>query len=185
MGAASVVITPKVADEVPAVWLAGYGQGRQAEIVHDDIYARAVFIHDGQFGLAIVACDLIGLFHDEVAKVRAELDRLQLSPSVDYVLISSTHTHAGPDTLGLWGPVGRTGVMPGYLQRVRTACVDAVRQAHRDTRRGTLRIGTADVNRQVELIGDSRLPKVIDSQLTVIQAKSDKGESIFTLVNMP
>ncbi len=185
IGTASVVITPKVADDAPPVWLAGYGQGRQAEAVHDDIYARAVFLHDGQFGLAIVACDLVGLFNDDVKKVREELGRLRLSPSIDYVLVSSTHTHAGPDTLGLWGPVGRTGVSPGYLEKVRTACVDAVRQAHRDARRGTLRIGTADVNRQTELIGDSRLPKVIDSQLTAIQAKSDKGETILTLVNMP
>ncbi len=185
IGAASVVITPRVANEAPPIWLAGYGQGRQAEVVHDDIYARAVFLHDGRFGLAIVACDLIGLFNDDVKKVREEVGRLKLSPSIDYVLISSTHTHAGPDTLGLWGPVGRTGVMPGYLQKVRAACVDAVRQAHRDARRGTLRIGTADVNKQVELIGDSRLPKVIDSQLTVIQGKSEKGETIVTLVNMP
>lgn len=185
IGSASVVITPKVAHDAPPVWLAGYGQGRQAEGVHDDIYARATFIHDGQFGLAIVACDLIGLFHDEVAKVRKELGRLQLSPSIDYVLVSSTHTHAGPDTLGLWGPVGRTGITPGYLDEVRTACVDAVRRAHRNARRGTLRIGTADVNRLAELIGDSRLPKVIDSQLTVIQATNDGGEMIVTLVNMP
>lgn len=185
IGAASVVITPKVADDAPPVWLAGYGQGRQAEAVHDDIYARAVFVHDGRFGLAMVSCDLIGLFRDEVVKIREELGRLQLSPSIDYVLVSSTHTHAGPDTLGLWGPVGRTGVMPGYPEQVRTACVDAVRQAHHDARRGTLRIGTADVNRQVELIGDSRLPKVIDSQLTAIQAKSDTGQTIVTLVNMP
>lgn len=185
IGAASVVLTPQVGDEAPPVWLAGYGQGRQAEAVHDDIYARAIFIHDGQFGLTIVACDLVGLFHDEVATIRKELGRLQLSPSIDYVLVSSTHTHAGPDTLGLWGPVGRTGITPGYLDKVRTACVDAVRQAHRDARRGTLRIGTADVNRPAELIGDSRLPKVIDSQLTVIQATNDSGETIVTLVNMP
>ncbi|MGQ9649826.1 MAG: neutral/alkaline non-lysosomal ceramidase N-terminal domain-containing protein [Phycisphaerae bacterium] len=185
IGAASVVITPKVEDEAPPVWLAGYEQGRQAEGVHDDIYARAIFIHDGQFGLAIVACDLIGLFHDEVAKVRKEIGRLRLSPSIDYVLVSSTHTHAGPDTLGLWGPVGRTGITPGYLDRVRRACFDAVRQAHRDARRGRLRIGTADVNRPAELIGDLRLPKVIDSQLTVIQATNDTGETIVTLVNMP
>ncbi len=41
VGAASVAITPKVAPDAPPVWLAGYGMGRQAETVHDDIYARA------------------------------------------------------------------------------------------------------------------------------------------------
>jgi len=88
------------------------------------------------------------------------------------VLVSSTHTtRAG--TLGLWGrwPNGHNA---GYLQKVRKACVDAVARRIA-TLGGTLRIGTADVNRQAELIGDSRLPKVIDSQLTAIQAKSDKG----------
>ncbi len=185
VGAAAVVITPKVGDDAPPVWLAGFGEGRRAEAVHDDIYARAIFVHDGQFGLAIVACDLIGLFRDEVVQIREAVGRLGLKPSIDFILVSSTHTHAGPDTLGIWGPFGRTGVTPGYLKQVRAGCVDAVHRAHQTARPGTLRIATADVNRVAELIGDSRKPIVIDSKLTVIQARDAEERTIVTLVNMP
>jgi hypothetical protein len=185
IGAASVVMTPKVSADAPPVWLAGYGMGRQAESAHDDVYARAMFIHDGHFGLAIVACDLIGLFRDEVLDIREEVGKLSLNPPIDYILVSSTHTHAGPDTLGIWGPVGRSGITPGYLKKVRASCVEAIRRAHRTARPGTLRIATADVNKTAELIGDSRRPIVIDSKLTVIQARDETGKTIVTLVNMP
>jgi len=185
VGAASVVITPKVAADAPPVWLAGYGMGRQAEKVHDDVYARAMVIHDGKFGLAIVTCDLVGFFYDDVLQVREAVDKLGLEPKIDHVLVSSTHTHAGPDTIGIWGPVGRTGLIPGYLARVRAACVEAVQTAHRKAKRATLRIATIDANAQATLIGDSRLPKVIDSNITVIQAKPKRGPAIVTLVNMP
>lgn len=185
IGASSVVITPEVSQGGPPVWLAGYGLGRQAEGVHDDLYARAMFLHDGHFGVAIVACDLIGLFRSEVELIRAEIARAALAPPIDYVLVCSTHTHAGPDTLGIWGPVGRTGASPEYLTRVRGACVRAIRSAHAGARPGRLRIASADVNKSVELIGDSRRPIVIDSRLTVIQGLDPDGKVIVTLVNMP
>ncbi len=185
VGAASVVITPKVAAGAPPVWLAGYGIGRRAQKVHDDIYARAMVIHDGEFGLAIVACDLVGFFYDEVLKIREAVEKLGLEPKVDYVLVSATHTHAGPDTIGIWGPFGRTGLIPGHLAKVRAACVEAVQTAHKKAKRATLRIATADANAQATLIGDSRLPKVIDSKITVIQATPKRGRAVVTLVNMP
>lgn len=185
VGAGCVTITPKVDESAPPLWLAGYGQGRRATAVHDDIYARAFYVRDGRFSVAIVACDLIGLFRDEVLRIRQAVDALSLRPAVDYVLVCSTHTHAGPDTLGLWGPIGRTGISPGYLERVRAACVESVRQAHASARPAQLVIATTDVNRSGELIGDSRLPKVIDSMMTVIQARESSGRAVATLVNLP
>ncbi|HOW69497.1 MAG TPA: neutral/alkaline non-lysosomal ceramidase N-terminal domain-containing protein [Phycisphaerae bacterium] len=185
MGAASEVITPKVAPDAPPVWLAGYGPGRQAEAVHDDIYARATVISDGKYTVAIVACDLIGLFREDVLRIRKDVDQLQLKPPIDYVLVSSTHTHAGPDTVGLWGPIGRTGVNAEHLKQVRAACVEVTRHAHAAMRPATLRIAHADVNEMAQLIGDSRQPIVIDSQLTVVQAKDETGRVIVTWVNMP
>ncbi len=185
IGASAVVITPPVDPTSPPVWLAGYGLGRQAERRHDDIFARAICIRDDRFGIAIVACDLIGLFRDEVLEIRRQVSELRLDPPVDYVLVSSTHTHAGPDTIGIWGPFGQTGITPGFLKQVRTGCVEAIRRAHQAARPATLRIATADVNAKAELVGDSRLPKVIDSRLTVIQATGTDGRTVATLVNMP
>lgn len=185
VGAASVSITPKVAPDAPPVWLAGYGMGRRAQKIHDDIYARAMVIHDGKFGLAVVACDLVGLFYDQVEMIRAEVDKLGLTPKIDYVLVSSTHTHAGPDTVGMWGPIGRTGLIPGHMQKVRSACVEAIRKAHAKSKRATLWIAQTDANGPAKLIGDSRKPIAIDSTMTVIQARTRSGKAVVTFVNVP
>ena len=46
-----------------------------------------------------------------VERVRKQL------PGFTYVLVSSTHNHEGPDTLGLWGPNPfQSGVDPDYLK---------------------------------------------------------------------
>lgn len=185
VGAASVVITPKVAPDADPVWLAGYGMGRRAIEVHDDIYARAMVVHDGKFGVAIVSCDLVGLFYDQVEMIRKEVAELGLEPKLDYVLVSSTHTHAGPDTIGIWGPLGRTGLTKGFLRKVRDSCVQAIKESHEKMRTVTLRIATVDVNERVRLIRDSRQPTVIDSIMTVIQAKQAGGKVVATLINVP
>src|SRR5262245_59904377 len=76
------------------VYLAGFGKNRQATRVHDPLLVRAVVLaHDGKT-IALVSVDVVGLFHDFVETVRARL------ADVSYVLVSSTHNHHGPDTLG-------------------------------------------------------------------------------------
>ena len=48
-------------------------------------------------------------------------------PGFSYVLISSTHNHEGPDTLGLWGPSPfKSGVNPAYMKLVQEQIIKAV-----------------------------------------------------------
>ncbi len=186
VGAAAIDITPEVSPDAPPVWLAGYGMGRQAEKAHDPIFARAMVVSDGQFGVAIVALDLVGFFYDQVEQIRAEIAKLDLKPKIDYVLISSTHTHASTDTVGIWGPYVKTGIQPGYLERVRKACIDAVSHACKSAKKAKLVIAQIDVNSFGHFIGDSRTPKVLDTTMTVIQARPLRGNrALATLVNIP
>ena len=54
--------------------------------------------------LVLVALDLIGFFRPDVYEViRVKVNR----PDVQ-IVIASTHTHHGPDTMGLWGPDQKT-----------------------------------------------------------------------------
>ncbi len=115
-------ITPAL-DGKP-VWLAGFGKGRKATGVHDPLMARAVVFADGKTKIALVAVDLVGLFREPVERVRKQL------PGFAYVLVSSTHNHEGPDTLGLWGPnFATSGIDADYLAKVEAGIVAAVRQA--------------------------------------------------------
>src|SRR5712692_139138 len=121
-GFAEADITPKLGDK--PVYLAGFGQNRRATGVHDPLMARAVVFKHGDRQLAMVSIDVVGFFHENVEQVRKQL------PGFDYVLVSSTHNHEGPDTLGLWGPSPFvSGIDPAYMKSVEEQIVKAVRDA--------------------------------------------------------
>src|SRR5262249_16235538 len=85
------------ADITPAlggkpVYLAGFGQNRKATEILDPLLVRAVVLRHGETKIAIASADLVGLFFTSVQRVRKEL------PGFQYVLVSSTHVHHGPDT---------------------------------------------------------------------------------------
>ena len=82
------------------VWIAGFGNKRAANGIHDDTWARTMVIDDGKTRLAIVVLDAIGFMNDDVIDVRK---RIHGEAGVTYTIITSTHTHEGPDFLGLWG----------------------------------------------------------------------------------
>ncbi|MEC7945988.1 MAG: hypothetical protein VX265_00390, partial [Myxococcota bacterium] len=115
--------------EFQAVWLAGFGQSRPANGVHDPIWARTVAFGTGDTAVALVSLDLVGWFYDDVTAIR---DRAaELGADVDLVIVQSTHQHEGPDTLGQWGQrVGKTGVVASYqahvVEQAAQSVVDAV-----------------------------------------------------------
>jgi hypothetical protein len=158
--------------------MAGFDTNRRATGVHDDLWARAVAVSDGRTRIAIVAVDLIGVFHGDVLKARERLQ--QRSPGATLV-VASTHNHEGPDTMGLWGK-GRfsSGVDPKYLERVRAAIADAAAEALSRMRPGRLVLGRT---RTPGLIRDGRLPEVIDDTLVVLQAVGEDGTTLGSVVN--
>jgi hypothetical protein len=165
-GFAEVDITPPLGEK-PA-YLAGFGQNRKATKVHDPIMARAAVLKNGRQQVALVSVDLVGFFHPNVVRVREQL------PGYDYVLVSSTHNHEGPDTLGLWGPNPFTsGIDPDYLKSVEASVVRAVRLAEKAFRPVTARLGTAAAP---ELLHDGREPYVKHDELVAILLRDTKGD---------
>lgn len=176
-GFARSVITPTL-DGRP-VYLAGFAQGRHATHVHDDLFARAVAMSDGERTIVIVSVDLIGLFQEEIEKMRRLL-AARRGPGVE-LAVAATHNHEGPDTLGLWGPSPlETGVDPRYLAAVRERVVEAA-QAALD-RLTPARLVVAEA-RTRGLIADSRSPEIVDDLLTVAQAVDGEGRTLGVIVN--
>ncbi len=169
VGFAEVDITPDVKAKGKPVYLAGFGQKRKATGVNDPLMARAFVLSDGKRKVAVVSVDLVGFFLDNVEHVRKAL------PGFDYVLISSTHNHEGPDTLGLWGPSPlQSGVDRQYLALVEKRIAEAVRAADKARKPATARIGTVTAP---ELLHDSRMPLVKHDELVAprfTDAQSDK-----------
>jgi hypothetical protein len=169
-GFAEADITPRVKEK--AVFMAGFGHNRKATGVHDPLLARAVVLQHGKEKIALVSIDLIGFFHPQVEKVRQRL------PGFSFILVSSTHNHEGPDTLGLWGVSPfKSGVDAGYLSLVEKQIVTAVKAADADRKVVRARIGSAHAP---ELLHDSREPYVKHDELVALEFldKADKPAGI-------
>ncbi|MHB1425492.1 MAG: neutral/alkaline non-lysosomal ceramidase N-terminal domain-containing protein, partial [Gemmataceae bacterium] len=170
-GFAEADITPSLKDKT--VYLAGFGHNRRASGVHDPLMARAVVLRHGKEKIALVALDLIGFFHPRVESVRQRL------PGFRYVLISSTHNHEGPDTLGLWGASPfQSGVDAEYLAQVETRIIEAVKAADAGCQAVRVRIGSA---RAPELLHDAREPFLKHDELIALEFR-DKDDKPAGLV---
>ena len=179
-GAAKAVITSDVAAD--KVYLAGFGNNRLATGVHDDLFARCLALSAGKETLVLCSVDLIGLFYDDVLKIR-DLVKAQ-APQVSHVIVASTHDHEGPDTLGLWGPTPfESGIDEKYLdwidERIAACAVESV-GALEDAQ---LTLARDEHPLLAQLQDDSRPPYVKDPHLFVMRLASTGGKPIATLVN--
>jgi len=102
--AARQAITPQ-----HSVWMAGYGLGpvRRSRGTEGELYARALALSRDDRTLVLVSVDLIGLWREDVEAIRRLVGRQWTQDAPPAVIVACTHTHSGPDTLGLWGGVSR------------------------------------------------------------------------------
>ena len=168
VGFGEVDVSPVLGNK--PVYLAGFGQDRKATKVHDPIMARAVAFSDGSRKIAFVSIDVVGLFHGNVENIRKKLDGFQ------YVLVSSTHNHEGPDTLGLWGPNHlSSGVDPVYLKSIEDGAAKAIRLAEKNLAPAAAEIGTAN---GPELIRDGRRPHVLHDEIVALKFSSRETKKL-------
>ena len=175
-GAFKTVITPP-AEGRPPVYMAGFGHNRAAVTVHDDLYARCLAFSTGQKPLVVCEVDLIGLFLDDVQRVRAKV------PEAD-VVVASTHVHEGPDTMGLWGPAaGQSGIDEAYNSLVVDRVAEAAKGALAALVPATPSLAVAHSAELDSFINDDRPPVVHDPDLIVLSLTGKDGKRIATAVN--
>ncbi|MCB1152097.1 hypothetical protein KDL45_00500 [bacterium] len=182
-GAAKIDITPT---DLSKTYLAGFGQNRKADRVLDPLYARAVYISDGSTEFALVAIDLIGLMFEDAWAMRAASGVM----APENVWICCTHTHAGPDTFGIWGPTPIEGVplLSGmnteYMKDITRAVGHVVRRAKKRARPAEARFGVDKAPKDRET-WNVRNALLMDHDLSVMHlVRSGNGDStIATLTN--
>ena len=90
-GTSEKIITPEVGIE-----LSGYLARMQPSTgKYDDLFARTLYLESAGKQLVWILCDLIG-FSNELAWSIRNLVAKKLSIDPLYVVLSATHTHAGP-----------------------------------------------------------------------------------------
>ncbi|PKP60547.1 hypothetical protein CVT91_04930 [Candidatus Atribacteria bacterium HGW-Atribacteria-1] len=96
VGTAQIEITP-----VSSVYLAGYDiRKKPSQGVHDNLYAKSIYIENNKEKVALVSLDLVGLPLNIVNKIRKAVKE---DVNLDNVVITCTHTHSGPNTISKIG----------------------------------------------------------------------------------
>jgi hypothetical protein len=180
-GAAQSVITPELTEH--PVYLAGFGHNRTASGVHDDLYARCLALEVATQTLVVCSADLVGLFYDDVLTARRLFQ--QKAPAASFLVVASTHTHAAPDTLGLYGPKPlETGIDERYLDWVDGRIAATAGDAVRAMQPARIELGCDDHPLLGLLQGVDRPPRVKDPFLFVMRfVARSTGETIATVVN--
>jgi hypothetical protein len=162
------------------VWIAGFSNARAANGIHDDVWARTMVIDDGKTRLAVVAIDAIGFMNNDVIDVRK---MIPAATGVTYTIIASTHTHEGPDLVGLWGKTPfKNGVNGKYMDFVKNQIVKSVEKAVASMKPATLSV-SEDLSGANFLVKDTREPAVFDTGLRIIRAiDKENGTTLGSLV---
>ncbi len=150
-------------------WVAGFMPPHPALAINDRLWVKSLALRDKNGEIAVfVSCDLIGLLPDEVDKVFSLLKNVPR----ERVFITSTHTHSGPDTIGLWGWKNRK-----YMERLRKLIAEAVNESVAKIGKASIRFGKSEFSGSV----DGRDENPPDPAVNVIQVLL--GRELITLVN--
>ena len=194
---------PAVINHTDPVFMAGFGDNRQATGYNDRLWARGVVLDRKDSRVAIVSIDVVGYFKNEVDTIR---ELVSHSSEIDFVLVSSTHQHEGPDTLGLWGPdQTTTGIDYGYLDFVNATVADCIDEASANLEKARIYYATANsaglslgidpeddgygVSDGKVLDGDEALApategRIVDPTIATMQLAARNGNSLDVLATL-
>jgi neutral ceramidase len=179
-GVASTVITPPV-----GTMMVGYGNERRSEGIHDDLYAKALVLDDGERKFALICCDLVGLHKLRVHNIRA-LVRDCIGIRAQDIMVSCTHNHNGPYTWTLdeFAYAGATHewIDMGYLRALERGVAATAYAAARDLTEVKVgvnhgKVGDISVNRTTS----SGYP--VDQELGLVRIDDVKGGPIAAILN--
>jgi hypothetical protein len=138
-GAAVVDMSPEV-----GVSIAGYFNDRKAVDIHDPINARALVLENEDQSLAIVVADLIAVTEEETKPAKERAAELTGIP-VENIMMSATHTHYGPSTVGIFNSPKEEA----YCEMVARKMGDAVRLAQNRARAAVMGRASGSVPEEV------------------------------------
>lgn len=175
VGVSSAPINPPI-----GAYIAGDIQNRKFTAIHDSLYAKAVVFAKGNEQLAIVTLDCIGLLYPDVQRIRKRAAEL-CGFDESRIIVSSTHTHSGPDVVGIWGSdYQHSGVDSTYMAFLVNTAAKQIQTAYE--KRQAAIITTTETT-----FGEPWVQNIckeeIDRSVSIMQVKNESGQSIVTLTN--
>lgn len=178
VGVSKAVINPPM-----GAFIAGDKQNRRFSGVLDNLYVKAAVFYDGNESFALVTVDCIGLLYQDLLKIRGKVGTMDLGIpfSSEKIVISSTHTHSGPDVVGLWGEdYTQSGLDPDYMDFLIKTTTEQIQIAASKLEKANAQYGRTEYGHNwVANICEEE----IDRSVTVLQFLNDKGQNILSLTN--
>lgn len=171
-----VEITPKA-----SVYMAGYQTDRRSTGTLDPLYAKLLFFNDGRQQIAMVTIDSIGLTFPDIEVMRKRVyDRWPTT----HLIVGSTHSHATPDVVGLWGPSRwQTGRENNHVSDIAKAVEQMIERAQHEQQ--PVKVRSAHINKPLAWVVNRSEPDLLDAHMSVLQVTTLSGETLATLTNYP
>lgn len=163
------------------MYVGGYGSGYMVNGgVHDPLQVRAFFVGHGKQAVTFVSVDAQGWFaayqapnigdgqDDARREAAADLAADGYDVTAANVIVSSTHDHAAPTIMGIWGHTD-----PAYLHHVKEAAVQAVVQAQANARTAELWSATGTIRGLLSQVQgtDQMAGFAVDDTLPILWAR--------------
>ncbi len=176
-GAAKVDITPPVGTPLDG----DFGRlGRGADAVHDAIWARCLYLDDGQTKVFLVSLDLWAIPPALRSRV---LELVSRQTQGVHVILTATHTLNGPGgmsrRLAFRAFSGR--FVPEVLEKTAQGVAEAMRNAHEKRTRAAIGYGTG--TQQVLSRNAFSTGGGIDPQIGVVRVNDSDGNALAILAN--
>ncbi|MBZ0271534.1 hypothetical protein K8I61_05830 [bacterium] len=184
--AGRIVVTPNETNHPEPFYMGGTSQDRVATGTHDELYASALALAQGDEHVIIVSLDLVGWPRSPVRRVQDDLDAMGFDGA--HVLIQSTHNHEGPDTMGIWGPdYLHTGADATYNKFLHETIVELVLSIWAELVPVTMQAATETFDdpgtNDPFLQRDSRKPVRVIPYYSAARFVDDEDGVVATLVN--
>lgn len=178
VGAAQRTINP----DQDSLYLAGGKPNRPFIDVHDDLYVKAVYIGHAQTQITLLTFDCIGLMYPELLQIRQEVARVLPAVDAAHIVMSSTHTHAGPDVVGIWGKdYAHSGVNQAHMRKIITMAVAAIREAYQQRSPCTMEYAMGSFGE--DWVKNISEPSSLDRQVSVLRFLDKRRKAVATLTN--
>ncbi len=176
VGSAEREITPAIGG-----YMGGFSLARTSTRVAAPLKVRALVLASGQRRIAIVGVDNLGVMRDDVDWIKRGLDGF----AVGDVFVCASHTHAGPDLIGLWGNyLTSSGRDREYVAQLRRAAAAAVAEARANAAPARLSLGE-ELLPPEGLVKNANRTGVWDRRVTVLHAVAiADGHPLGTLLHL-
>lgn len=146
------------------------------EGVHDEIYARALFLDDGVTQIVIIGSDLMSLDEELTALTRAKIHAATGIPEQN-ILVSCAHNHSAPSYYQFESDSDKDKARGFFAERFAASAIEAY--GNRTPAEAGFRAG--------EIVGATRNRQqdnevVVDTQLGVLRVEKKEGREIIAIL---